>query len=154
MEGCMVVLKNIFTKTVKAKKRVARSGCRGGTSGRGHKGYKARSGSVVKGFEGGQTPIYRRLPMRGFNSNKCKAYTTISLKRVLSFVENGTDSVDHDVLVNNGVIKNTTCKVKLIGSDVNKESLKKLKRVSLDLASNGVVNLLKENNVELVLKNN
>ena len=61
-----------FVKNRKNKKRVARgtgSGY-GRTSGRGHKGYKARSGSSVRGFEGGQTPIYRRLPMMGFVSAK------------------------------------------------------------------------------------
>ena len=66
-------LVNCFCKTSKNRKRVGRgvgSGY-GRTSGRGHKGYKARSGSSVRGFEGGQTPIYRRLPMRGFVSFNC-----------------------------------------------------------------------------------
>ena len=149
----MIAVKNIFTKTVKQRKRVARSGCRGGTSGRGHKGYKARSGSVVKGFEGGQTPIYRRLPMRGFNSNKIKSYIHISLKKVLSFAESGIENIDRDFLLKNGFLKNPKFKVKLVGSDINVENLKKIKSISLDLASNTVASFLKKNNVNLVLKN-
>ena len=66
------MLLNNFVKSVDARKRVARgvSSGFGRTAGRGHKGYKARSGSAVRGFEGGQTAIYRRLPMRGFVSPK------------------------------------------------------------------------------------
>ena len=65
-----------------AKKRVGRgmgSGL-GKTSGRGHKGQKARSGGGVRrGFEGGQTPLYRRLPKRGFNNFNAKTYTEVTL---------------------------------------------------------------------------
>ncbi len=64
------------------KKRVGRgigSGL-GKTSGRGHKGQKARSGGGVRrGFEGGQTPLYRRLPKRGFNNFNAKTYTEVTL---------------------------------------------------------------------------
>ena len=69
------------TKKV-ARKRVGRgmaSGL-GKTSGRGHKGQKARSvGGVRRGFEGGQTPLYRRLPKRGFNNIHAKTYTEVTL---------------------------------------------------------------------------
>ena len=69
------------TKKV-ARKRVGRgiaSGL-GKTSGRGHKGQKARSGGGVRrGFEGGQTPLYRRLPKRGFNNIHAKTYTEVTL---------------------------------------------------------------------------
>ena len=61
---------NTLTSVAKYKKRVGRgigSG-RGKTSGRGHKGQKSRSGVAIKGFEGGQMPLYRRLPKRGFKS--------------------------------------------------------------------------------------
>ncbi len=151
----MVALKNIFVKSVKSRKRVARGGYRGGTSGRGHKGYKARSGSTVKGFEGGQTPIYRRLPMRGFNSNKDKSYEVISMKRIVAIANNGIECIDKNVLIENGIIKKLDSKVKLIGSDIeDKEGLKKIKKISLDLASSGVADFLKKNNVELVLSNN
>ena len=89
---------NKFNKSVKNRKRYGRSGCRGGTSGRGHKGYKARSGSVVKGFEGGQTPIYRRLPMRGFNSNKQSKYFAISLKKIVAMANLGFEIIDNNTI--------------------------------------------------------
>lgn len=70
------------TVKVKSKKRVGRgigSGL-GKTSGRGHKGQKARSGGGVRrGFEGGQTPLYRRLPKRGFKNINSKTYTEVTL---------------------------------------------------------------------------
>ena len=56
-------------KLLKKRKRVGRGGKLGGTSGKGHKGQKARSGGYVRiGYEGGQMPLYRRLPKRGFNN--------------------------------------------------------------------------------------
>ena len=62
-----------------SRRRVGRSGL-GKTSGRGHKGQKARSGGGVRrGFEGGQTPLYRRLPKRGFNNIHAKNYTEVTL---------------------------------------------------------------------------
>ena len=64
---------NNLQPLVKKRKRVGRGGCRGGTSGKGHKGQKARSGGYVRaGFEGGQMPLYRRLPRRGFNNTLFK----------------------------------------------------------------------------------
>ena len=76
---------NTLTSISKLKKRVGRgigSG-KGKTSGRGHKGQKSRSGVAIKSFEGGQMPLYRRLPKRGFKSlvNK-KTYAIISLTKI------------------------------------------------------------------------
>lgn len=149
----MIASLSTFSRTVKSRKRRARGGCYGGTSGRGHKGYKARSGSVVKGFEGGQTPIYRRLPMRGFNSRKEKDYEVVSLKRVIFLARNGDVDVDNNILAKNNVIKSCNSKTKLIGSDVNETDVKKIKRISVNLASSSVVEFLKKNGVELVLSN-
>lgn len=62
---------NELVPLVKKRKRVGRGGSRGGTSGSGHKGQKARSGPKIDpGFEGGQMPLYRRLPKRGFNNTQ------------------------------------------------------------------------------------
>ena len=70
---------NVKTKTKKRVGRGMASGL-GKTSGRGHKGQKARSGGGVRrGFEGGQTPLYRRLPKRGFNNFNAKTYTEVTL---------------------------------------------------------------------------
>ena len=76
---------------VHAKKRVGRgigSGL-GKTGGRGVKGQKSRSGVAIKGYEGGQMPIYRRLPKRGFNARNSKDYNVVSLGRIQQAVDAG-----------------------------------------------------------------
>ena len=86
-----------------AKLRVGRgvgSGL-GKTSGRGHKGQKARSGGGVRrGFEGGQTPLYRRLPKRGFNNKFAKNYTEVTLTMLNKAT---TDVVDSESLIKDGI---------------------------------------------------
>ncbi len=75
----------------------------GKTAGKGHKGQNARSGGGVRlGFEGGQLPLYRKLPKRGFNNRFSKKYNVINLDRLEQFVD-GT-VVDLDLLVSSGVI--------------------------------------------------
>ena len=84
----MIKLNNLNSKKSKSKKRVGRgigSG-RGKTSGRGHKGQKSRSGVAIKSFEGGQMPLYRRLPKRGFRSLKVKNIAMINLSKIQDFV--------------------------------------------------------------------
>ena len=87
------------------KKRVGRgigSGL-GKTSGRGHKGQKARSGGGVRrGFEGGQTPLYRRLPKRGFTNIHSKNYTEVTLKMLNKAT---TDEVTAESLIKDGIIR-------------------------------------------------
>ena len=74
----------------------------GKTSGRGHKGQKARSGGGVRrGFEGGQTPLYRRLPKRGFNNKFAKNYTEVTLTMLNKAT---TETVDAESLINDGII--------------------------------------------------
>ena len=141
---------NGFLATSKTRKRTARGGVRGGTSGRGHKGYKARSGSVVKGFEGGQTPIYRRLPMRGFRSRNRNDVVVVSLKKILSLLKYHQD-IDKKLLCDYGIIKNINSIVKVIASDVKSVDLNKLTTLSVDCVSNGVLSIMKSNNVKLVL---
>lgn len=73
----------------KARKRVGRgigSGL-GGTAGRGHKGQKSRSGTAIKGFEGGQMPLHRRLPKRGFSSLNPKRFNIVNLGRVQAAID-------------------------------------------------------------------
>jgi large subunit ribosomal protein L15 len=99
-----------------AAKRVGRgtgSG-NGKTSGRGHKGQKARSGGGVRpGFEGGQNPIYRRLPKRGFTSPNRKEYAIINLETLNRF-EEGTE-VTPELLQSIGLIKNLKSGLKVLG---------------------------------------
>jgi len=89
----------------KKRKRVGRGGSRGGTSGKGHKGQKARSGgSVGARFEGGQMPLFRRLPKRGFNNTQFKAHVqTINIEQLKCF-ENDTE-VTKEMLLKEGLVK-------------------------------------------------
>ena len=100
----------------KKRKRVGRgigSGY-GKTSGRGHKGQNARSGGGVRpGFEGGQNPIYRRLPKRGFHNPNRKEYSIVNLS-TLSRFEEGTE-VTPDLLKKLGIIKNLKDGLKILG---------------------------------------
>ncbi len=92
-------------KTTKKRKRIGRGGSRGGTSGKGHKGQRARSGGGVRpGFEGGQMPLYRRLPKRGFTNFPFKKNVKIiSLETINKHFVDG-DSINRDVLVEKGLI--------------------------------------------------
>ena len=106
------------------KKRLGRgigSGL-GKTSGKGHKGQKARSGGGVRpGFEGGQTPLFRRLPKRGFKNINGKVYTEVTLS-MLERLENGTE-VTAESLVEMGIIKKVNDGIVILG---NGELTKKL----------------------------
>ena len=94
----------------------------GKTAGKGHKGQKARSGAPRPGFEGGQMPLYRRLPKRGFKNRNSKEIVAVNVS-VLECFEDGA-TVDVAALMKAGVIKNPRDGVKLLG---NGELTKKLK---------------------------
>ena len=109
------------TKDAKRKGRGHGSG-NGKTAGRGHKGQKARSGGGVRiGFEGGQMPIYRRLPKRGFNNIFAKSYAQVNVSDLNKF-DNGA-VVDAQALIDAGIIKKSLDGVKILG---NGEISKKL----------------------------
>lgn len=93
----------------------------GKTAGKGHKGQKARSGSPRIGFEGGQMPLYRRLPKRGFTNRNTKEIVAVNVD-VLEKFENGA-TVDTKALIEMGIIKKPRDGVKLLG---NGELTKKL----------------------------
>ncbi len=100
----------------KPKKRLGRGHGtgHGKTSGRGHKGYKARSGSGIKpGFEGGQMPIQRRLPKRGFNNIFRNEYAIVNV-RDLNKMRSGS-KVTRESLLKHGLIKASDTKVKILG---------------------------------------
>lgn len=102
----------------------------GKTSGKGQKGQKARSGGSVRpGFEGGQMPIYRRLPKRGFTNIFAKKYTSINVEDLNKF-DNGTE-ITAEVLKENGVIKKINDGIVVLGrGDLNKKVTIKAKRFS------------------------
>lgn len=87
----------------------------GKTSGRGHKGQKARSGGGVRpGFEGGQNPLYRRLPKRGFNNPTRKEYAVVSLDTLNRF-EAGTE-VTPELLIETGVVSSAKDGIKVLAN--------------------------------------
>ena len=87
----------------------------GKTAGRGHKGQKARSGGKVRvGFEGGQMPLQRRLPKRGFNNIFATEYATIKVSDLEKFEAGST--VDANALIEKGIIKKTLDGVKVLGN--------------------------------------
>ena len=102
-----------------ARKRVGRgpgSGL-GKTSGRGENGQKSRSGaSIPAWFQGGQTPLYRRVPKRGFNNARFRTeYATINLSDLNKYFNDG-DEVTPEVLKEKGIIKQQLCGVKVLGN--------------------------------------
>ena len=121
---------NSLSHKVKTKKtRLGRgigSG-KGKTSGRGHKGQKARSGIAIKSFEGGQMPLYRRLPKRGFNSIKKKNIAIINLQQLQKFISKGR--LNSKILINlnelkkNKILKNKINKIKLLGNGDLKDKI-------------------------------
>ena len=110
---------------IKAKKRVGRgvSTGNGKTSGRGHKGQNARSGGGVRpGFEGGQLPLFRRLPKRGFSNAKFKVeYATINVSDLDKFEDGAV--VTPELLKEMGIVKKQLSGIKVLG---NGELTKKL----------------------------
>ena len=121
---------NSLNYKVKTKKiRVGRgigSG-KGKTSGRGHKGQKARSGVAIKSFEGGQMPLYRRLPKRGFSPIKKNNIAIINLQQLQEFISKG--KLNTKILINfyelkkNKILKNKINKIKLLGTGDIKDKI-------------------------------
>ena len=120
---------NSVSKVINKKIRVGRgigSG-KGKTSGRGHKGQKSRSGVAIKSFEGGQMPLYRRLPKRGFNSlNKIKI-AKINLEKIQFFIEkkklDSKITINSDLLKKLNIINKNSEKLKILGNGQIKEKI-------------------------------
>ena len=105
---------------IKDRKRIGRgigSGT-GKTSGKGHKGQKARSGVAVKGFEGGQMPIHRRLPKRGFTNINRVPFIELNFNKIEEMIAtkriDPNKTINHEALLELGVIKKIYSKVKLL----------------------------------------
>ena len=135
----------------KKRKRVGRgpgSGL-GKTCGRGHKGAKSRSGFKNKrGFEGGQTPLKRRLPKFGFTNPNRQTYQLINLDR-LEKLEQLTDgaSLEMQQMLEMGLIRNTNTPVKLLG----RGSLTKKIKITVDKASRGAVESVTQAGGEVII---
>ena len=135
-----------------SKKRLGRgvgSGL-GKTSGKGHKGQKSRSGVSIKGFEGGQMPIHRRLPKRGFNKHNRKVYRILNLGDLQKVIDNGKidikKEINSSVILSSGVIKNLkdgirilargkiTSKVNILVDGASKNAIEQVKIAGGNLA--------------------
>ena len=137
---------NSKEKLNKSKMRVGRgigSG-KGKTSGRGVKGQKSRSGVAIKAFEGGQMPLYRRLPKRGFNSFGKINIAIMNLEKIQSFIDEKTikmsDTINISLLKKLKLINKNSQKLKILGTGDVKEKI----NIEADLISKSAEEKLKK----------
>lgn len=139
-----MLLLNKLEKLVKPRKRVGRGGSRGGTSGRGHKGQKSRPGanSEIKAcFEGGQMPLARRIPRRGFKNFTSSDVRIVNISDLDERFENGA-VIDRAVLIASGLIKgHGSYKIKILGQG----TLSKALTVKADAFSKSAIDAIKKN---------
>ena len=120
-------LNTLNIKIKEPKKRLGRGigSSKGKTSGRGHKGQKSRSGVAIKAFEGGQMPLYRRLPKRGFNNFRKKSIALLNLSKLQQIFKNkkipASSKLSLSILQKSNLINKKYKKLKLLGSGDIKE---------------------------------
>ena len=138
----------------KSKLRVGRgigSG-KGKTSGRGVKGQKSRSGVAIKSFEGGQMPLYRRLPKRGFNTINKINIAILNLDKIQSYIDKKnikiTDTINSNLLKKLKLINQNSIKLKILGSGAIKDKI----NIEADLASKSAVAKLEKIGGSIQLK--
>ena len=146
---------NNRSKINKLKTRVGRgigSG-KGKTSGRGVKGQKSRSGVAIKSFEGGQMPLYRRLPKRGFNPIEKKNITILNLNKIQSYIDKKDiktgDLLNSDLLKKLKLINKNSSKLKILGTGEIKDKI----NIEANLASKSAVEKLEKIGGSIQLKN-
>ncbi len=149
----MITLNN-RTKINKHKMRVGRgigSG-KGKTSGRGVKGQKSRSGVAIKSFEGGQMPLYRRLPKRGFNPLKKEKIAIINLDKIQNLIEtkkiDKNSQIDIESLKKYKVVNKSFKKIKILGSGEIKEKI----NINVDFISKSAKEKLEKAGGTIILK--
>ena len=145
---------NNRNKINKTKIRVGRgigSG-KGKTSGRGVKGQKSRSGVAIKSFEGGQMPLYRRLPKRGFNPIEKVNIAILNLEKIQSYIDKKniktSDLLNSDLLKKLKLINKNSKKLKILGSGEIKEKI----NIEADLASKSALKKLEKIGGSIQLK--
>jgi len=158
-------LTNLKKKKI-SKKRLGRgtgSGT-GKTSGRGHKGQKSRSGVSLKGFEGGQMPLYRRLPKRGFKNIFKKKFNSINLIQLQNLIDKkkilSKEEITGELLIKKKIIKKRLNGIKILGKGdikskiiiqaqkASKNAVKKIEKIG------GKINIIKITNKNLKKDNN
>tara|TARA_B100001057_G_scaffold328680_1_gene329037 strand:+ start:163 stop:615 length:453 start_codon:yes stop_codon:yes gene_type:complete len=125
---------------------------KGKTSGRGVKGQKSRSGVAIKSFEGGQMPLYRRLPKRGFNPIVKKNIAILNLDKIQSYIDKksikSSDTINSNLLKKLNLINKNSVKLKILGTGNIKEKL----NIEADLASKSAVEKLEKLGGSIQLK--
>ena len=150
----MMITLNTTSKVINKKIRVGRgigSG-KGKTSGRGVKGQKSRSGVAIKSFEGGQMPLYRRLPKRGFNSIDKIKIAKINLEKIQTFIDkktiNSSDTIDFKLLKKLKIINKNSQKLKILGTGEIKVKI----NIEADLISKSAKTKLEKIGGSIVIK--
>jgi large subunit ribosomal protein L15 len=145
---------NTKVKINKSKIRVGRgigSG-KGKTSGRGVKGQKSRSGVAIKSFEGGQMPLYRRLPKRGFNPISKEEIAILNLEKIQSYIDKKSiktsEILNADTLKKLKLINKNSKKLKILGTGEIKEKI----NIEADLASKSALTKLEKIGGSIQLK--
>ena len=125
---------------------------KGKTSGRGVKGQKSRSGVAIKSFEGGQMPLYRRLPKRGFNSMSLEKVAVLNLEKIQSYIDKKTikasDILNSSLLKKLKIINKNSTKLKILGSGEIKDKI----NIEADLASKSALEKLEKIGGSIQLK--
>ena len=138
----------------KSKKRVGRGigSTKGKTCGRGHKGQKSRSGVAIKSFEGGQMPLYRRLPKRGFNPIGKINIAIMNLDKIQLFIDqktiNLTDTINTNLLKKLKLINKNSQKLKILGTGEIKDKI----NIEADLISKSAMEKLEKAGSKVQLK--
>ena len=145
---------NTKEKLNKSKMRVGRgigSG-KGKTSGRGVKGQKSRSGVAIKSFEGGQMPLYRRLPKRGFNPISRENIAILNLEKIQSYIDkkniNPNEVLNSSSLKKLKLINKNSTKLKILGTGELKDKI----NIEADLASKSAIEKLEKIGGSIQLK--
>ena len=149
---------NILSNTVKikiSKKRLGRgigSG-KGKTSGRGIKGQKSRSGVAIKSFEGGQMPLYRRLPKRGFKPIKKNLIAIFNINNLQKFIDskkiNNSETIDLNLLKKLKLVNKGIKKIKILGNGQIKDKI----NLEVDFISKSVKDKLSKSGSTVKVKN-
>ena len=151
----MMITLNTTSKVISKKMRVGRgigSG-KGKTSGRGVKGKKSRSGVAIKSFEGGQMPLYRRLPKRGFNPIRKIKIAKINLEKIQTFIDkkiiSSSDIVNAKLLKELKIINKNTQQLKILGTGEIKIKI----NIEADLISKSAKEKLEKIGGSILIKN-
>ena len=148
-----------FNSTVKIKTKKLRVGRgigsgKGKTSGRGVKGQKSRSGVAIKSFEGGQMPLFRRLPKRGFNSLKPQELAILNLEKIQNYInkkiiKNG-ETLNLKLLITNKLLSKKYDKLEILSKGEVKEKI----NIETDYISKNAKDKLEKVGCSIVVKNN